>query len=276
MQHMYPESASSGDIEPAHEQSIDTTEENSGKVCSRCGEWHPLSHYLKRSGRRSGRSRRRGTCRACRKQLRNADAELSTPADITALHHTAISTADQLEVIQTNMNQTDNPSTKPLTKRDIHNESGNGIVTARPIRSLPSIQASDIRGQGLDLSVLRPTRRGIVHMRGRTDKGRRWHQETDLETAITLVKEYAAVVVNRHTIRRLYSNRSFRKYILERDHYTCYFCGGPGDTIDHLLPRARGGHTTPLNCVCACNLCNQAKADHDLNDFIQPADSERS
>lgn len=73
-------------------------------------------------------------------------------------------------------------------------------------------------------------------MRGHSDKGRRWHQEIDYELAVTLVREHAAIVVNRRTIRRIYSNKDFRAYILTRDNYTCYFCGSYGDTIDHLLP----------------------------------------
>ncbi|MCL6603386.1 MAG: HNH endonuclease [Paenibacillus sp.] len=108
----------------------------------------------------------------------------------------------------------------------------------------------------------------MILMRGHSDKGRRWHQEIDLELAIILVKENAAVVVNRRTIRRLYSNRDFRSYILTRDQYICHFCGLYGDTIDHLLPRAKGGHTTPVNCVCACNLCNQTKADQYVEEFM--------
>lgn len=92
-------------------------------------------------------------------------------------------------------------------------------------------------------------------MRGHSDKGRRWHQEIDLKLAVTLVREHAAVVVNRRTIRRLYSNKDFRRLILTRDNYTCYFCGLYGDTIDHLLPRAKGAtpHPTtvyaPVTCV---------------------------
>ncbi len=106
-------------------------------------------------------------------------------------------------------------------------------------------------------------------MRGRTDSGKDWQQEIDLELAKVLVEEKAAVVVNPHTIRRLYTSKGFRRYILNRDRHICYFCGGPGDTIDHLLPRAKGGHTTPDNCVCACNLCNQMKADKDAKEFMK-------
>ncbi|RED56031.1 HNH endonuclease [Cohnella lupini] len=120
----------------------------------------------------------------------------------------------------------------------------------------------------LDASSLRPTRQGFIRMRGKTDNGRRWYQEVDPELAITLVRERAAVVVNRNTIRRIYANKEFRLFILKRDHYICHFCGQYGDTIDHMLPRAKGGHTTPDNCVCACNECNQSKADRDLEEFI--------
>lgn len=244
-------------------QESESTDYPGSKICSRCGELHPLSHYARRTGRKSGRSQRRGTCRSCRKQLKNQikdTPEVNSVADTVQVHVQPIS-AHASHTVPAAIQPS--PAPQP-TARATH------ITAVRPNRQLPSIDQKDIRGQGLDLSILRPTRKGIVYMRGRTDKGRRWHQESDLETAIVLVREYAAVVVNPHTIRRLYSNRSFRRYILERDQYTCYFCGGYGDTIDHLLPRARGGHTTPLNCVCACNLCNQAKADHDLSHFIQP------
>ncbi|RJE86378.1 HNH endonuclease [Paenibacillus sp. 1011MAR3C5] len=109
-------------------------------------------------------------------------------------------------------------------------------------------------------------------MRGKTDNGRRWYQEIEHELAQVLVREGAAVVVNRHTIRRLYSNKEFRQLILTRDNYTCRFCGKYGDTIDHELPRAKGGHTTPANCVCACYECNQLKANRDVDEFMRTMD----
>lgn len=56
-----------------------------------------------------------------------------------------------------------------------------------------------------------------------------------------------------------------RKNILMRDHHTCQYCGnksGAGDlTLDHVLPRSRGGPGTWENLVAACRRCNNRKGD---------------
>jgi 5-methylcytosine-specific restriction endonuclease McrA len=54
-----------------------------------------------------------------------------------------------------------------------------------------------------------------------------------------------------------------RRTVLARDHYTCQYCGAqPGRanlTIDHVLPRSRGGETRWDNVVTACGPCNRRK-----------------
>jgi 5-methylcytosine-specific restriction endonuclease McrA len=56
-----------------------------------------------------------------------------------------------------------------------------------------------------------------------------------------------------------------RRTVLARDHYTCQYCGGqPGKshlTIDHVVPRCRGGQTVWENVVVACGPCNRKKGD---------------
>ena len=56
-----------------------------------------------------------------------------------------------------------------------------------------------------------------------------------------------------------------RKNIFKRDRYTCQYCGkqpGPEElTIDHVMPRSRGGTSTWENCLLACVECNKRKAD---------------
>lgn len=46
-----------------------------------------------------------------------------------------------------------------------------------------------------------------------------------------------------------------------RDRHRCAYCGGKAATVDHVLPRSRGGKWTWLNCVAACEKCNHDKGD---------------
>jgi 5-methylcytosine-specific restriction endonuclease McrA len=54
-----------------------------------------------------------------------------------------------------------------------------------------------------------------------------------------------------------------RRTVLARDQYTCQYCGAqPGRaqlTLDHVVPRSRGGQTHWENVVTACRSCNQRK-----------------
>jgi 5-methylcytosine-specific restriction endonuclease McrA len=56
-----------------------------------------------------------------------------------------------------------------------------------------------------------------------------------------------------------------RRNLFRRDHNTCQYCGiKPGTSelsIDHVLPRSRGGKGTWENCVLACMDCNRKKRD---------------
>jgi len=50
-----------------------------------------------------------------------------------------------------------------------------------------------------------------------------------------------------------------KKNVLKRDKLTCQYCGKPGRTIDHVVPKSRGGKDSWENCVCACSACNTRK-----------------
>ncbi|MCU6481303.1 HNH endonuclease [Arthrobacter sp. A2-55] len=41
----------------------------------------------------------------------------------------------------------------------------------------------------------------------------------------------------------------------------CAYCPGPAETVDHIVPRSRGGRSTWLNLVGCCHSCNGLKAD---------------
>jgi len=52
-----------------------------------------------------------------------------------------------------------------------------------------------------------------------------------------------------------------RRNILHRDSHACQYCGYTGDelTLDHIIPRSRGGGDTWENIVTACVRCNIKK-----------------
>jgi hypothetical protein len=64
-----------------------------------------------------------------------------------------------------------------------------------------------------------------------------------------------------------FAYRYIRLKVLERDGNVCYWCGSPGDTMDHIVPWSKGGRTTMDNCICACQECNGQRGDMPAEKF---------
>lgn len=71
-------------------------------------------------------------------------------------------------------------------------------------------------------------------------------------------------------VRNVYRNRVpfSKKNIHIRDGGKCMYCGVTGErlTIDHVIPKSRGGKTSWDNCVASCKKCNAVKADRTPNE----------
>ncbi|MFH8370681.1 HNH endonuclease [Streptomyces sp. NPDC018031] len=52
-----------------------------------------------------------------------------------------------------------------------------------------------------------------------------------------------------------------RRGVLVRDRHRCAYCGRRATTVDHVVPRSRGGGDTWLNTVASCAEDNHRKAD---------------
>lgn len=58
-----------------------------------------------------------------------------------------------------------------------------------------------------------------------------------------------------------------RHGVLVRDNYRCAYCGKRNTsemTIDHIIPKSKGGQHSWENCVTSCLKCNSHKKDHTL------------
>lgn len=81
--------------------------------------------------------------------------------------------------------------------------------------------------------------------------------------------EFPATLKLKYHIKRRFSNLAFsRKSVFKRDNLTCQYCQKklrPGQaTIDHIIPKCRGGISSFTNCITACYICNNRKGNKTL------------
>jgi 5-methylcytosine-specific restriction endonuclease McrA len=71
------------------------------------------------------------------------------------------------------------------------------------------------------------------------------------------------IYINIRRRREASSMKRLRIYM--RDKFRCQYCGDKKPagqlTLDHILPRSRGGDNSPVNVVTACMACNNRKGD---------------
>lgn len=72
-----------------------------------------------------------------------------------------------------------------------------------------------------------------------------------------------SVIKLRYMVKVPYVRRTAlsRRAIFARDDHRCQYCGSRADSIDHVMPRSRGGPHTWENVAAACRRCNTDKRD---------------
>jgi len=62
-----------------------------------------------------------------------------------------------------------------------------------------------------------------------------------------------------------------RQNVFKRDRHECQYCGsGKELTLDHVIPRSRGGSSTWSNLATACKKCNSYKGDRTPEEAEMP------
>jgi 5-methylcytosine-specific restriction endonuclease McrA len=87
------------------------------------------------------------------------------------------------------------------------------------------------------------------------------------------IKNYtypAVIVLNSYVSRRSLTISCNRKNVFWRDNYNCQYCGNKFSygklTMDHIIPKSKGGHKTWMNIVSACHKCNNKKGSKTLQE----------
>lgn len=89
------------------------------------------------------------------------------------------------------------------------------------------------------------------------------HEDGVAIRSATLAFGAPTVIRLRYVVRVPFLRRTAlsRKAVFIRDQYACQYCGGYADSIDHVMPRSRGGRHTWDNVAAACRPCNLRKRD---------------
>jgi 5-methylcytosine-specific restriction endonuclease McrA len=92
-----------------------------------------------------------------------------------------------------------------------------------------------------------------------TDTGEAMHSER-------ITVSIPSVIKLRSFVRVPYRRRSAlnRRAVFARDGSRCQYCAAPAESIDHVVPRSRGGEHVWENVVAACRACNTRKRDRML------------
>ncbi len=91
------------------------------------------------------------------------------------------------------------------------------------------------------------------------------YSETIIRSAEGIIIKIPAVMKLIKLVRALYRSRVpfSKKNVLVRDRFKCAYCGNDKEklTIDHIIPKSRGGRTNFENCIACCRKCNNKKGD---------------
>lgn len=110
------------------------------------------------------------------------------------------------------------------------------------------------------LSVVPARRAAVLVLEEKADlvhgSGEVFHSE---RTAMAV----PSVVRLRYFVRVPYQRRAAlnRRAVFVRDGHRCQYCGAEADSLDHVVPRSRGGPHEWENVVAACRPCNVDKRD---------------
>ena len=103
-----------------------------------------------------------------------------------------------------------------------------------------------------DLEMIEITEEGYIEILG-------WEKHQNV-TGLEKLKEDAKIRQRRSR---------FKKVGLEYEEgMQCAYCGEEAVTVDHIIPKSKGGKDVATNVVPCCKLCNNTKNNRDVADFL--------
>ena len=101
-----------------------------------------------------------------------------------------------------------------------------------------------------------------------------WHEDWQVHSP-NHTMTVPSVMMVREFVKRRTSTSFSRSNVYLRDNYICQYCKQMNSykdlTLDHVIPKSKGGKTEWTNIVSACRKCNNQKGNHThIKPYKQP------
>ena len=97
---------------------------------------------------------------------------------------------------------------------------------------------------------------------------------------MSILHSSKAYVFNLQTTSSAEAKRLWRRDVKEKWDWKCAYCDKELDsnsaTIDHIVPKYKGGHNVKSNMLCSCSSCNRSKGSTLLENWYDPSNSNYS
>ena len=101
-----------------------------------------------------------------------------------------------------------------------------------------------------------------------------WHEDWQVHSP-NITMTVPSVIMTREFVKQRVNTSFNRSNVYLRDNYICQYCKQMFSykdlTLDHVIPKSKGGKTEWSNIVSACRKCNNDKASHThIKPYKQP------
>lgn len=119
-------------------------------------------------------------------------------------------------------------------------------------------------------SIINSTRAFVINYKGNADVLVEHDEYFNLINEDLKIKKPSIIKVHKYVNQQYKKVPLNRENIFKRDNYECVYCGETYRrvlTIDHVVPKSKGGPDSWENLVTACRNCNHEKADLTLEEY---------
>ncbi len=149
------------------------------------------------------------------------------------------------------------------------------VDTTVPPVSLRSVSLNEHRRRGPDsgrvlvlnatfepINVCSVRRAVVLLLKDKAELLERGGWELHSENATLARPVVISLVSYVHVPRDAHRRKITRRAVFARDGWTCQYCGSHSNlTVDHVIPRSKGGTSSWENIVASCAPCNRRKGD---------------